>query len=143
MRFERLADELDELALHYRAEGHGKIAHQYTKASEAVREASFLPPDPSNLHGIGQSIRDDIAEYRAYGEISRLEVLREKRPYLSELCQISKVGPKTAQRLYDEKDAETVSDVRDLIEREELEDVTGIGPKTATTIRRSIAQLDR
>lgn len=140
MRFETLADALDEIALHYRLEDRDFIARQYTKASEELRKAEFLPPDPARLEGVGDAIRDDIAEWRAFGEIDRLTEFREKRPYLSNLCELPKVGPKTAKRLYQEKDAVTIADVQTLADNAELEDVSGIGPKTAETIRRSLGQ---
>jgi DNA polymerase (family 10) len=140
-RFDELADALDEISLHYRLEDRQHIAHQYQKASSSIRTADFIPPDPSELPDVGNAVRDDIAEWRAFGEIERLESMREERPYLSELTRISKVGPKTAQTLNNEAGVETVEDVKELAERGELEEVSGIGPKTATTIRRSIAQL--
>lgn len=143
MRFEKLADALDELALHYRLEDMGHIARQYQKASTALRKADFLPPDPSRLDGVGEAIREDIAEWRAFGEISRLEDMRERRPYLNTLTRVNAVGPKTAKTLYHEKGAETLEDLDAIVEAGELEDVSGIGPKTATSIRRSLSQLSR
>lgn len=143
MRFDDLADALDEISLHYRLEGQEHVAHQYQKASSSLRKAEFLPPDPSQLDNVGDAVRDDIAEWRAFGEIGRLSALREERPYLAELTQISKVGPKTAKTLYEETGAETIDDIRALAKNEKLRSVSGIGPKTATTIRRSIAQMEQ
>lgn len=143
MRFEELADALDEIALHLRLEDRSFQANQYRKASESLRKAQFIPPDPSNLPNVGDAIRDDIAEYRAYGEIERLEDMREKRPWLTELTRVSGLGPKTAQTLNEEKNVSTIDELIELLDSGEIEEVSGIGPKTATKIRRSAKQLNR
>jgi DNA polymerase/3'-5' exonuclease PolX len=143
MRFDDLADALDEIALHYRVENRDHIARQYQLASSALRQADFIPPDPSQLDDVGEAIRDDIAEWRAFGEITRLTEMQEDRPYLSELTQIAKIGPKTAQTINQETGASSIEDIRELADEEKLEEISGIGPKTATTIRRSIAQIDK
>lgn len=140
MRFEELADELDEISLHYKLDGRDHIARQYQLASSALRTEKFIPPDPARLDDVGTAIRDDIAEWMAYGEIPRLQELREARPYIGTVTEIAKVGPKTAERMNEEKGVESIDDVKKLAENGELEDVSGIGPKTATTIRRSIGQ---
>lgn len=142
MRFEKLADALDELALHYKLEGRDHIALQYTKASSELRKADFLPADPAQIPHVGDAIRDDIAEYRARGEIPRLEDLREKRPYLSPLCEVKSIGPSRAKTLYEEMGVESVADLAQLIKDEKLEDTPGIGPKTARSIKRSVAQMN-
>jgi DNA polymerase (family 10) len=137
-RFKDLADALDEISLHYDLQDMSHVSRQYQKASRELRKADFIPPDPSEIDHIGDAVRDDIAEWRAFGEISRLESMRAERPYLSNLTKIEKVGPTTAQSIYNEKGAVSVEDVRELAENDELEDVSGIGPKTATVIEEDI-----
>lgn len=141
-RYGDLADALDELALHYRLDGYGKKAHSYQIAASALRTADFIPPDPSDSEGISIRVRDHIAEWRAFGEIEELSEYREQRPYLAELTRIAKIGPKRAKAIHDETGASSIEDIRKIEEEGGLEDVPGIGPKTATTIRRSIAQLN-
>lgn len=141
MRFEDLADALDEIALHLRLEERSYQANQYRKASESLRKADFIPPDPSDLPDVGDAIRDDIAEYRAFGEIERLEDMRAKRPYLSSLTRVAGLGPKTAETLNEEKGVETIDELIELLDSGEIEEVSGIGPKTATKFRRSAKQL--
>ena len=142
-RFDDLADDLDEITLHLRLEGNDWQANQYRKASSALRTAPFIPPDPSELNDIGETIRDDIAEYRAFGEIERLEDMRDKRPYLAPLTRVAGLGPKTAETLYEEKGIETIDDLIEILDDESIEEVSGIGPKTATKFRRSSKQLNR
>lgn len=140
-RYAELAEQLDELALHFRLDGDERVARDCQLAASEIKQAEFLPPDPSELDAVSYRVRDYIAEYRGYGEIPILIEMREKHPYLSELTRISKIGPKTAQTIHEETGASNISDIRELDENGELEDISGIGPKTATTIRRSIAQL--
>jgi len=99
-----------------------------------------MPPDPSQLDQVGVRVRDHIAEWMAFEEIDELQEYRDKRPYMSSLTEIAKVGPKTAKSMHDEFGAETIEDVKSLDDEDKLEEVSGIGPATATTIRRSIAQ---
>lgn len=133
-RFRNLVDALDEIALHYRLDDKAFIARQYEQAAETIMGADMLPPDPSDLDGIGDAIRDDIAEWRAFGKIPRLESMRNTRPYLADLCRLDGVGPKTAEKLNHELGVETVEDVA---HREDLILVSGIGEKTAKDIRNS------
>jgi DNA polymerase/3'-5' exonuclease PolX len=140
-RYADLADAIEELSLHLRAADRGRLARDHQLAASALRQAEHLPPDPSEMDEVSVRVRDSVAEWRAYGEIDKLTELREKRPYLSSLCQIAKVGPSTAENMYEEFGVTTIDEVRELDEEGKLEDVTGVGPKTATTIRRSIAQI--
>lgn len=141
--FDELADDLDEIALHLKLEGNSYQANQYRKASDSLRRADFLPPDPSQLDDIGEAIRDDIAEWRAFGEIDRLTRMREKRPWLAPLTRVAGLGPKTAQSLNEEKDITTIDELIEILDDGTIEEVSGIGPKTATKFRRSAKQLNR
>lgn len=139
-RYGELADALDELALHYRLDGRGSLARDYQLAASALRKAEQIPPDPSHLDGVSRRTRDSIAEWRAFGAIEELTLLREENPYLSDLTEIASIGPKRAKQINEETGAETIEDIKELRDEERLEEISGIGSKTATTIRRSIAQ---
>lgn len=139
-RYAELADALERLSTHYRLDNRGALARDHQLTASELRTAEHIPPDPSDLDGVATTTRDSIAEWRAFGRIEELENLEEKRPYLNDLTEIAKVGPVTAQQLHKDKGAETIEDIKELNDQDELEEVSGIGPKTATTIRRSIAQ---
>jgi DNA polymerase/3'-5' exonuclease PolX len=139
-RYGELADALDELALHARLDNELSMSNHYRTAASALRLMESMPMDPAEADGISTEVRDEIAEWRSRGEIDKLEQKREERPYMSSLTRIASVGPKTAKLLHEQHDIDTISDVREM--SDDLETVDGIGPKTATTIRRSIAQLN-
>jgi DNA polymerase IV (family X) len=141
-RYAELADALDEMADHFSVSGDNYLARDYQVAASGLRTAEELPMNPAELDYISEDVRDSIADWRAYGEIDKLQAFREKRPYMSSLTRIASVGPVTAKRLHQETGATNISDIRQLDDNDRLEEVSGIGPKTATTIRRSIAQLE-
>lgn len=140
-RYDELAEQLDELSLHFRLKERGRLARDCQLAASEIKQIDFLPPNPSELDSVSREVRDFVADFRAYGEIPKLVEMRKEHPYLSELTRISKVGPATAKQLHKETGVSTIEDVRELDNAGQLEEVSGIGPKTATTIRRSIAQL--
>lgn len=139
-RYDDLANALEQLSVHCKFENDGSLAREYQLASSELRTAEHIPPDPSELDNITIRVRDAIAEWRAFGKIEELERFEKERPYMTNLTEIAKVGPTTAHSLNEEAGAVTIDDVKKLDKRGKLEDVSGIGPKTATTIRRSIAQ---
>lgn len=130
-----IADALNALAEHLIADGRSREAKSYSTAAETIRQRDHIPADPSNIDGVGDSIRGVISEYTHRERIERLEDLREKHPYLEELTQVDGVGPKTASRIYDELGIESVDA---LVERsDELTEVHRVGNKTAENIEKS------
>jgi DNA polymerase (family 10) len=141
-RYDELSEQLDELSLHFRLEGRGRLARDCQLASAEIKQVDFLPPDPSDLDGVSTRVRDFVAEFRAYGEIPKLTEMREKHPYLSDLTRVKSLGPKTARDIYEETGVETLDGLQELLDSGEIEDIHGIGSKTATTFRRSLSQLE-
>jgi len=135
-RYAELAEALDDLALHLKAEGKSGLAREYQLASSAMKTAEHMPPDPSDIDDVSVRTRDSI-------EIDKLTELREKRPYLSKLTKVKSLGPKTAKQINEETGAETLDDLERLLESGEIENIHGVGSKTSTTFRRSLAQLNR
>jgi len=137
----QLANALDEMALHYQLDEHERLARDYQRAASELRTVEHIPPNPSELDNVSTRVRDSIAEWRAFGQIDKLQEFKEKREYMSSLTKIAKIGPKRARTIYQETGATDIEDIRNIANNGNLEDISGIGPKTATTIRRSIAQL--
>lgn len=142
-RYAALSDDLEKLSIHYKLDEKKSLARDLQLAASELRTAEHIPPDPSRLTDISKRVRDPIAEWRAFGSIPELERLEEERPYLTRLTRVKSLGPVTAKQLHESKNVETLDDLEALLDSGEIEDVTGIGSKTATTFRRSVAQLDR
>jgi DNA polymerase/3'-5' exonuclease PolX len=140
-RYDELADALDEISAHLTVVNKDYEAREYQLAASGLRTAESIPMNPMELDYISDTVRDSVAEWRAYEEIDKLEEFREKRPYVGSLTRIAGVGPKRAHTINKETGAESISDIAQI--SDELESISGIGGKTATTIRRSIAQLKR
>lgn len=135
-RYDELSNDLDLMAKHLELDGRHE-AKAYRAAADTIRTTSFIPPDPSDLDGIGTSLREDIEEWRAYGSIERLERMNEERPWLVELTSVSGIGPKTAESLAD-AGIESTEELEEAIESGEILDVRGIGQKTADRLDRNL-----
>lgn len=138
-----MTDDLAELlrwtGVYLRADGQEQKSMAYHKAGATVQQRNFIPPNPSEIDGVGSTIRSDIIEYQQTGEISTLNELREQYPYLEELCRVEGIGPKKGRRLYETLGIETIDE---LIERrDELPEVHHIGEKTADGIVESAKRL--
>lgn len=138
---EDLSEALDEIAAHLEVSDEHYKAPAYRRAADVVRTADAIPPDPKQMHGIGDSIRDKIIEFRATGSIDELDELRDRYPYVTRLTKIDGIGPKTAKQLYEDFGAETIRDVSEMCETGEIKTVSGIGDATAETIKESVERL--
>jgi len=142
-RYADLADALDEMADHLRVTERGSLARDYEIAASGLRTVESIPMNPAELECVSNEVRDAVAEWRAYGKIETLNKFRKERPYLKKLTRVKSIGPNRAEKIHKETGAKTLDDLEELLESGEIEEVHGIGSKTATTFRRSIAQLDR
>lgn len=126
-----IADKLEEIARYLKAEG-SRETYSYTRAANAIYRADVIPANPAELDEVGPSLREDIETLRVRGSHPRLERLREKHPYLSNLTEIEGVGPRTAANIHEELGITTINDLREKSDR--LTEVPGIGEKRAENI---------
>lgn len=126
-----VADTLEEIGRYLSAEG-SPMAHSYSRAANAVREADIIPANPAELDGVGEAMREDIETIRVGGSHPKLERLREKHPYLDDLTRVKGVGPKTASKIHDALGVDTVDEL--LEESDRLTIIYGIGDKKASRI---------
>lgn len=129
---DNIATMLEQIAVHLEADGQDREAIGYSKAADTLRRTNFIPANPSELDGVGSTIRDDIIEYQQTGESSKLDALREKHPYLEPLCRVDGIGPKTARRIHDELGIETPEEIVE--QAPELTRVPRVGEKTALNL---------
>lgn len=127
-----LAEVLDEYSTFLEIDGQDGRAYAYDKAARSIRRANYLPPDPAEIDGIGDSIRTTIARWQRSGEIAELEQLKEEYSYYNELQHVDNIGPSRAKQINEKLSVEDVDDL--LLVGDDLTLVDGIGPKTADKI---------
>ena len=95
--------------------------------------------DLTELSGIGEDISSYIEEMVRTGELSILQEIKEEVPgTLADLLRLDGVGPKKAQKLYNELDVESVDDLEAALDEGKVEELEGFGKKTVEKMRRSI-----
>lgn len=138
MKYKDVAETLEELETYLILDGKSHEAKSYSRASEAIMRERNIPPDPARIDGVGPVIRDVIMEYQMRGSIERLEELKEKHQYYDKLRDVSGVGPKKAYKIHNSCGIETVDDLREAVESEELLSVSGIGQTTMDKIKEEL-----
>jgi DNA polymerase (family 10) len=97
--------------------------------------------DLTTLPGIGRDIARVITELVQTGESGRLSDLEKEIPAtLGDLMRLNGIGPRRARQLHDALRIETLADLRNALERGDVERIPGFGPKTAETIRQSLSR---
>lgn len=134
-RAENIADKLEEYAEFLDLDGETGRSHAYDRAAREIRKTGYIPPDPSDIDNVGESVRQTIMSSRLTGEIEHLEELKDEYSYYDELRHIDHIGPSRAQQLHEELHVDTVEDL--LLVGDDVTLIDGIGPKTATKIMSS------
>jgi len=135
---EQLADLLDEYATYLELDRQDGRAHAYDKAARAIRNAPYLPPNPADITGVGDSIRTTIAKWQRSGTIDELEDLREQYSWYNEIKDVTHIGPARARELHEKLRVDNLDDLRLVAQEGDLRLINGIGPKTEKKIKRSI-----
>jgi DNA polymerase (family 10) len=134
---EKLAELLEEYETYLRLDGQDGRAHAYGKAARAISRAAYLPPDPADIDGVGDSIRTTIAKWQRSGEIEELEELKEQYPWFEELKDVSHIGPARAKQLHFKLRVDDLDDLLLVARNGDLTLIDGVGPKTAEKIHES------
>lgn len=134
---EQLSNLLEEYATYLKLDEQHSRAHAYDKAARAIRTSSYLPPDPSNIDGIGDSIRTTIAKWQRSGTIEELEELKMQYDWFAELKDVSQIGPARAKQLHFKLRVDNLDDLLLVAKEGDLTLIDGVGPKTAEKIRKS------
>ena len=92
--------------------------------------------------GIGKSIASTITEFSTTGQVAKLEVLRSKYPpEFRELTRIPGLGPKTVKMIRRELGVESLDDLLEAIEQQQLRGLPGLGPASEAKIARAVERL--
>lgn len=122
-----IADMLDELATYLELDGQEGRANGYRRAARSVRLAGWMPPDPSRLDQVGESVRTRIAQYQRSGEIEELQELKEEYSWFGELKQVDGIGPKRAKQIHEKFNVEDIDDL--MLVGDDLQMLARVGEK--------------
>jgi DNA polymerase (family 10) len=95
-----------------------------------------------DIPNVGASTADKIHRYLQTGRMPALEEVREQIPAgVRELVAIPTLGPKKAMIVHRELGVSSVPELLEAVEREQVRDLKGFGPRTEENIRRGVAMM--
>lgn len=136
---EDLADVLEEYATYLELDGQEGRSHAYDKAGRSLRRKRYVPPDPSDIDGVGDAIRTKIAKYQRSGEINELSALKEEYSWFAELKQVNGIGPSRAEQIHKKFNVETLDDL--ILVGNDLTLLPRVGEKRASNIIESAKEV--
>ena len=105
----------------------------------SVEVSSMDVNEIGNVEGIGKSLTQSILDLLSTGTFDLLNSLREATPAgVVEMLRIPGFGPKKIGVLWKEAGAETLEDVLQLCERQEVSALKGFGDKTQSTLMEAV-----
>jgi DNA polymerase (family 10) len=141
MSKDEIADTLETYADFLRLDGQEGRANGYDKAARAIRTASYIPPNPSRLNGVGGSTRETVIDLENGMGIDELEELREEYPWYDAFREVKHIGPARAKQINETLGVSTLDKLELVAKEGDLELISGIGPATAEKIEKSIESL--
>jgi DNA polymerase IV (family X) len=127
-----IADELEKFSDFLRLDEQDGRAYAYETAAQVLRRRRVIPPDPSQLDGIGDSTRTTIAEYQHSGTIDELEELCDEYPWYDAMRSVNGIGQARAQQIHEKFNVESLDDL--ILVGSDLTLISGIGQVTAANI---------
>ena len=134
--FAKLADLLEvEGANPFRVRAYRQAAQTIEGLSETLVDRVSEGQDLTELPSIGKGLAEKIATIVQTGELPQLEELEERLPAeLSEMMKLSGLGPKRVKGLHQDLGIDNFTDLRRAVERHQVREVPGLGPKTEQKI---------
>ena len=97
-----------------------------------------------NIPGVGSRIADHIVEYIETGSVREFEKIRKQTPRgASNIIKIRGLGPKKAKKLMDELDIQSIPDLKEAINNQEIRKLEGFGKKTEENLDKAISQYEK
>lgn len=91
--------------------------------------------DLTELSGIGEDLAGKIEEIVRTGDLRQLEEIEQRTPpQLVAMLEVSGLGPKRVQTIYDQLGVTRVEDLRAAAEEGRIRALHGLGEKTEQTI---------
>ena len=144
-----IAAALEELGVLYELDGAVKYrVLAYGTAAKAIRESPVSVAElaaegrATEVPGVGKTLAEKIDALLATGEIPAAAKLKARfPPTLIEVTRIPGLGAKTARRLFDELDVESLDDLRAAAEGRRIRAVRGLGPKVEENVLAALERL--
>jgi DNA polymerase (family 10) len=140
--FIEIADLLDiEEANPFRIRAYRNAARtilSFPKSMAALVDEGF---DLTTLRGIGKELSEKIIEIVRTGELAFLNELKKSLPTeLETLLQIPGLGPKRVHLLHEKLHINSLSDLKDALQKGEIAMLRGFGPRLIESISRTVKQ---
>lgn len=142
--FRKVADLLDiEGANPFRVRAYRNAARTVEDLPQSVSEMVEQDRDLTALSGIGDDLADKIREIVRTGGLHQLQELEARTPAeLTQMLEVSGLGPKRVQQLHEELEVDTLDQLAERAEQEEVEELHGFGEKTQATILEDLRRED-
>lgn len=142
--FERIADllEIDD-ANPFRIRAYRNAARVINGFGDNIEGMVKNGDDLTTLSGIGKDLAEKITEIVETGSSGRLEKLEKKvPPELSDLMNISGLGPKRVRTLYKDLNIKNREDLKKAAEGKKIQELDGFGEKTQQSIIEALYEAD-
>jgi DNA polymerase (family X) len=136
--FYAVADLLDLQGERFKPDAYRRAARSIESLGEDLRKVAQRG-GLDQIPGVGEAIREKIAEYLRDGKISYYERLKQTfPPGVLELMRIPGIGPKTTRRFYVELQLDSPDALARAIDEGKLNGLAGFGPRKIENLRESL-----
>jgi DNA polymerase (family 10) len=144
-----IAAALDELGILYELDGAVKYrVLAYSSAAKAIRESPVSVAElaeagrATEIPGVGKTLAEKIQALLETGEIPAAVKLKAKfPPTLIAVTRVPGLGAKTARRLFEELGIETLDDLKEAAEAEQIRELKGLGAKVEENVLAALERL--
>ncbi|MFB6104942.1 MAG: helix-hairpin-helix domain-containing protein [Halobacteriaceae archaeon] len=129
-----IADFLEIQEVQYKPRAYRTAARNIESLSEDI-ESIHERGELDEIEGVGESIAEKIAEYLETGELQYYQDLKADLPIdIEAITSVEGVGPKSAKKLYEALDIQTLDDLEAAAEAGEIAEVEGFGETSQQNI---------
>ncbi|MHB1215951.1 MAG: DNA polymerase/3'-5' exonuclease PolX [Thiobacillus sp.] len=142
-QFSRLADLLElEGGNPFRVRAYRNAARTVGGHSRDMAEMLEQDEDLSRLPGIGKDLAGKIRQIVETGHLPLLDKVEQRTPVaLSQLMRIEGLGPKRVKTLYEALGIQSLDDLKQAVDAQQVRGLSGFGARTEDKIRQGIERL--
>lgn len=143
-RLERAADLLEISGSNaFRVRAYRQAAQTVSGLPQSLADLVANGDDLTKLPDIGSSMAEKITIIAKTGELPQLDELEETLPaQLSDLMQLSGLGPKRVKALHQDLGIDNLDDLRRALKEHQVQEIEGFGSKTEATIAEHLARRE-